>query len=238
MKTEKKCQLYFLGVGPGDPELLTLKTVRLIQNTETLFVPVRTKDATDSLALEIVKKEIDLRNKRIVYLHFPMVKGAKNMLKSLQPAVEIIEKELSLSHKGCFITLGCSTIYSTAGNLYVLLKEKEISMRFIPGVSAISATAAACGSPLVLSEEKLAILPVTYSVDQIEWYIDHFDVVVLMKVHSNLEIIRHIIEKKKLIHKSFIVERASFDEEIVTCLHALESGYKPNYMSTLLINKT
>jgi len=238
MTTEHNCQLYFLGVGPGDPELLTLKAVRIIQDCDIMFVPVRKKNETDSLALEIVKKGVDIEQKRIVYLHFPMIKGAKNMLKALTPAVETIEKELSKGSNGCFVTLGCSTIYSTAGNLYALLKEKSISMRFIPGVSAINATAAVCGFPLVFSEEKLAILPATYSVDQIDWYLDQFDVVVLMKVHSSLAVIRQIIEKKHLMNTSFIVEKASFDEQRMTCLNELKDDYKPNYMSTLLIKKT
>lgn len=235
MKFETKRNLFFVGVGPGDPELLTLKSVRLIKSCDVLFVPVRKKASTESIALNIVKKVIDLRNKQVVFLHFPMVKGSQKMLSELAPAAEAIQKELLEGQIGVFITLGCSTIYSTAGNLFLALKDKHIAMHFVPGVSSINGAAASSGKPLVFSEEKLAILPTTYSIDQIESCINGFQTVVLMKAHSCMDAIVQLIAQKGLLETSFIMEKATTSEESIYCMADIPSGYRPHYMSTVFI---
>jgi precorrin-2/cobalt-factor-2 C20-methyltransferase len=235
MKSENKRNLFFIGVGPGDPELLTLKSIRLIKACNVLFVPVRKQNSTRSMALNIVNQAMDLKNKRIVFLHFPMVKGSQNMLSELAPAVETIQKELLEGETGVFITLGCSTIYSTAGNLFLALKDKHIPMHFVPGVSSINGAAASSGKPLVFSEEKLAILPTTYSMDRIESFINDFETVVLMKAHSCMDAIMQLIVQKGLLKTSFIVEKATTSEERIHCMADMPAGYRPHYMSTVFI---
>ncbi len=228
-------QLFFIGIGPGDPELITLKAVRLIDSCDILFVPVRKKDSTRSIALNIVKQAMDLEGKRIVFLHFPMIKGAQKMLAELTPAVETIQKKLTDGKKGAFITLGCSTIYSTGGNLFLALEDASIKTHFIPGVSAINATAAVSGQPLIFSEEKLAILPATYSLGEIEHCLDHFHTVVLMKAHSYLKEIKTLLDRKGLLATSVIVEKASANKEAIHCLAEVPAEYSPHYMSTIII---
>jgi precorrin-2/cobalt-factor-2 C20-methyltransferase len=234
---KKKRDLYFIGIGPGDPELLTLKAVRLIKECDVLFFPAGKKTKGDSIALKIVGDIIDIDKKQISFLHFPMVKGAEKIVSAAEPSAEVIDKELSEDKTGVFITVGCSTIYSTAGNLFVTLKNKDINIHFIPGISSINATASAAGFPLVYSEEKLAVLPATYSRDRIESCIDDFETVVLMKVHSSIEIIRELLDKKDFLNTSFLVERATTGEEKVLCMSDIPEGYKPHYMSSLLIKK-
>jgi precorrin-2 C(20)-methyltransferase len=235
MKSKDERSLYFIGLGPGDPELLTLKSVRLIKSCDVLFVPVRKQNSTRSMALNIVNQAMDLKNKRIVFLHFPMVKGSQNMLSELAPAVETIQKELLEAEIGVFITLGCSTVYSTAGNLFLALKDKHIAMHFVPGVSSVNGVAASSGRPLVFSEEKLAILPATYTMDQIESFMDGFETVVLMKAHSSMDAIIQLIAKKGLLKTSLIVEKATTSEESIHCMADIPSGYRPHYMSTVFI---
>ena len=237
MSINKQRNLYFVGVGPGDPDLLTLKAIQLIKTCDVLFVPVRKKGTTRSMALNVVKGAIDLESKKIVFLPFPMVKGADNILSKLAPALELVNQELHEGETGVFITLGCSTIYSTAANLFRLLQGKDIAMHFVPGVSAISGTAAAFDTPLVYSEEKLVVLPTTYAKDQIEHCIDAFDAVVLMKVHSSIDEISMLINKKGLLKSSFIVEKATTGEERMHSLDELPEGYRPHYMSTVIIRR-
>ncbi|MBU0991462.1 MAG: precorrin-2 C(20)-methyltransferase [Proteobacteria bacterium] len=235
MNLRKQPKLFFIGVGPGDPELLTLKAVRLIKSCDVLFVPVRKKDSTRSIALNIVNQAMDLKDKRVVYLHFPMVKGSEKMLSALSPAALTLQEELSEGETGVFITLGCSTIYSTGGNLFLALQDKDIAMHFVPGVSSISGTAASSGMPLVFSEEKLAILPTTYSMDQIESCINNFETVVLMKAHSCMDAIMKLIKQKGLLDTSFMVEKATSEAEVIHCLRDMPDGYQPHYMSTIII---
>ena len=229
--------LYFIGIGPGDPELLTLKAVRLIKECDILFFPAGKKSSDDSIAMKIIGDIIDIDKKRISFLHFPMVKGADNIAYAAEPSAEIIDKELAEGETGVFITVGCSTIFSTAGNLFLSLKGKEMNIHFVPGISSINATASSAGFPLVYSEEKLAVLPATYSRDKIESCIDNFESVVLMKVHSSINLIKEMLDNKNLSETSYIVERATTDEEKVIRISDLPDGYKPHYMSTVIIKK-
>ena len=229
--------LYFIGIGPGDPELLTLKAVRLIKECDILFFPAGKKSKEDSIALKIIGDIIDLEKKRVHFLHFPMVKGADKIISAAEPSAEIIDNELAEGETGVFITVGCSTIYSTAGNLFISMANRDINIHFIPGVSSINATASASGIPMVYSEEKLAVIPTTYSMDSIETYIDMFETVVLMKAHSNIGTIRELLNKKGLSETSYIVERATTSEEKVFRISDIPPDYKPHYMSTVLIKK-
>ncbi len=234
---KNKRNLYFIGIGPGDPELLTLKAVRLIQECDVLFFPAGKKSSDDSIAMKIVGDIIDLKKKRVHFLHFPMVKGADKIISAAEPSAEIIDNELAEGETGVFITVGCSTIYSTAGNLFVSMGNRDIDIHFIPGVSSINATASASGIPMVYSEEKLAVIPATYAIDNIETYIDIFETVVLMKAHSSIGPIRALLDKKGLSETSYIVERASTSEEKVFRISDIPQDYKPHYMSTVLIKK-
>ena len=234
---KKNRNLHFIGIGPGDPELLTLKAVRLIKECDVLFFPAGKKSSNDSIALKIIGDIIDLEKKRVHFLHFPMVKGADKIISAAEPSAEIIDNELAEGETGVFITVGCSTIYSTAGNLFVSMKNRNIAIHFVPGVSSINATASSSGIPLTYSEEKLAVIPTTYSMDKIETYIDMFETIVLMKAHSNIKTIREILDKKNLSETSYIVERASTNEEKVFRVSDIPQDYKPHYMSSVLIKK-
>ncbi len=233
----KNKTIYFVGVGPGDPGLMTLKAVDLIKQCDVLFVPVRKKNTTTSLALNVVQKAVDVADKKIVYLPFPMVKGTEKIMSALAPAADMVRETLDKHPQGVFITLGCSTIYSTAGNLFLVLKDEDIVMHFVPGVSAISGSAADATSPLVFSEEKLVVLPTTYAMDQIESCLSDFDTVVLMKVHSSLDVIRTLIERKGLPRTSFIVEKATTHDAKIHSLASLPEDYRPHYMSTVVIRR-
>ncbi len=234
-KTNRK--LYFAGVGPGDPELLTLKSVRLVASCDVLFAPVRTEKATDSMALDIVKQAMNIDGKRVVYLYLPMVKGAENIISAAAPAALEIQHALSPGETGVFVTLGCATVYSTGGNLFRALRDTSISLHFVPGVSSISATAASSGGPLAYSEEKIAVFPAIYSMDQVASSLKDFETVVLMKAHSCMDVLRQLLDGEGLLGTSIMVEKASTQEETVRCLADMPAGYQPHYMSTIIIRK-
>ena len=227
--------LYFVGVGPGDPSLLTLKAVDLIKRCDVLLVPVRKQGATRSMALDVVKQAVDIQDKKIVFVPFPMVKGTEAILSASAPAVATVKEIMAQTHMGVFITLGCATIYSTAGNLFLALKESNMAVSFVPGISAINAAGAASGAPLVFSEENLVVLPATYAMDRIEACITQFDTIVLMKAHSNMDRIMTLVRKKGLENSAYVVEKASFEEEQFHWLADLPKDYNPHYMSTVII---
>jgi precorrin-2/cobalt-factor-2 C20-methyltransferase len=188
MKSNRR--LYFIGIGPGDPELLTLKAVRLIKGCDVLFVPAGKKSSEDSIAMKVIEGIVDLENKRVCFLHFPMVKGADRIIVAAEPSAQIIDNELAEGETGVFITIGCSTIYSTAGNMFGSMKKRDIDISFVPGVSSINATASSAGITACLFRGKACSYPCAYSMDVIESAIDMFDTIVLMKAHTNIGEIR------------------------------------------------
>lgn len=85
-------KLYVVGVGPGDPELLTIKAKKILEDSETLFCP---KGGKESIALSIVEKVVDIKNKRLVFLDFPMVKTKdEKQSKNLKDTWENLAKKM------------------------------------------------------------------------------------------------------------------------------------------------
>jgi precorrin-2/cobalt-factor-2 C20-methyltransferase len=161
--------LYVIGVGPGDPELLTLKAARIIKEIGCLCVP-KGKEEGCSLALSIVRKAIDLKNKEIIEAHFPMQKTARRSghLQELDEKWDIASREIvdRLTHGQdvAFITIGDPTIYSTFFYIYHRLREiiPSLPIEIVPGVSSINASASIAQIPLGLGNGKIAVLPANY----------------------------------------------------------------------------
>src|SRR4030067_3429473 len=129
-------KLYGIGVGPGDPELLPLKAVRVLGEADVVAIP-KSKEESDSIALSIVKGSVDLSKKETLELMFPMTKDKEVLRKSREEAAAAIcERLLSGKNVAC-ITIGDPMFYSTFSYLLPLVKERipEISIDIVPGIS-------------------------------------------------------------------------------------------------------
>ena len=241
-------KLYVVGVGPGDPELLTLKAARIIRNVPVLCVPKGREEGT-SLALSIVRGAVSIEGKKIVELHFPMVKtkgsrepGARSQEKvelddKWNEAVGIVLKALD-SSDAAFITIGDPSIYSTFFYLYDRLLEKrpELSIEFIPGISSVNASAARAGISLGLGNERIAILPANY-LDNLRETLERFDTVVLMKVNKVFDTVRDTLTEMNLAVGAVYVARAGMtDERIVKDITQVRSE-DLNYFSLVIVRK-
>ena len=140
--------LYGVGVGPGDPELVTLKAVRLIRTADYVFVP-RSKQDKPGMAEAIVAEYLEGKN--IVYLHFPM--GPDNSERYKQ-AAETIDKTLKGGEVGVFITIGDPMVYSTYA--YIMFEAQKLGMEqvIVPGITSFNAAASTLGIPVTLKNEK------------------------------------------------------------------------------------
>lgn len=237
-------KLYVIGVGPGDPELLTLKAVRILKEVPCICVP-KGREEGSSLALSIVQKALNLEGKKIIEAHFPMRKTKNN-----QPSEnceldtkwqETIETVYSMLNRGidmAFITIGDPTIYSTFFYLYDKLLElnPELNIEIIPGVSSINTSAAKAGMSLALADEKIAILPATYT-ESIKETLEKFDTIVLMKVHKVFGNVVNILSETGLTDNAVYISRAGMDDErIFKNIKDVKEG-DLNYFSLMLIKK-
>lgn len=234
--------LYAIGVGPGDPELLTLKAVRIIREVSCICVP-KGREEGSSLALDIVSKVIDMGNKEILQAHFPMkkTKSPEHLCSLDTKWHETVETILSRLNKGidiAFITIGDPAVYSTFFYLYDRLLELNPALKIsiIPGVSSINASASRAAISLGLADEKIAIIPATY-VDDIRDIFIAFDTIVLMKVHKVLDKLIPILDELNLLQKSVYISRAGMEGETICRDIRKLTKDDLNYFSLLIVKK-
>ncbi len=242
-------KLSVIGIGPGDPELLTLKAVRIIKESPVLCVP-KGREEGSSLALSIVQKAVSLDGKEIIEAHFPMRKtreslgnvGARRAVPLLDAKWnEIAETILSKLRKGtdvAFLTLGDPTIYSTFFYLYGKLLELHpgLNIEIIPGVSSINASAASANISLGLGNDKIAVLPANY-LDNLKTTLEMFDTVVLMKVNKVLDEIVKLLAEMNLIGNAVCVSRAGMEDEKIYRDITKINKEGLNYFSMVIVRK-
>jgi len=229
---------YGVGVGPGDPELLTLKAQRVLRQVPVLCVP-KSRDEGESYALQIVSHLMERPRQHLIELLFPMTKDRARLEVHWNEALAQIIVPLREGRDVAFVTEGDPSIYSTFQHLYRLLKERfpEIPTEIVPGISAINGSAAAAGVPLVDGAERLAVLPATYEGDKLDEVLKQFDAVVLMKVHRVMDRVLDHLERLDLIDKAVFVSRCgSLNQRIVRDVGSLR-GEELEYLSLLIVKK-
>jgi precorrin-2/cobalt-factor-2 C20-methyltransferase len=235
-------KLYVVGVGPGDPELLTLKGLRVLREVPCIFVP-KGREEGSSLALSIASKITDLSGKEIIEAYFPMQKtrgpsGLCDLDTKWHETVESVLSRLSAGIDAAFITMGDPTVYSTFCYLHERLLDlaPDIMIEIVPGVSSITASAARAGIYLGIADERIAILPANYTKNLKEAMLQ-FDAVVLMKVHKVFLSILRTLEDMNLTGRAVYVSRAGMeDERIIPNIRDVKEG-DLNYFSVVIVRK-
>lgn len=208
-------RLYGIGVGPGDPELLTLKAHRILQQVPLVCVPQATT-SRDSFALGIARKFLNLDAQELMRIRFPTNSelGAGEAWR--RAACQIAER-LKGGQDAAFITEGDPMLYSTFS--YVLKSIRAdypgVPVEIVPGVSSVMAAAASAEAPLATHGQSLAVLPASYGTGGLREAIASHDTVVLMKV--NCAVLQSLTELEELgmTGKSVYVKRATTEREQV-----------------------
>jgi precorrin-2/cobalt-factor-2 C20-methyltransferase len=234
--------LYVIGIGPGDPELLTLKAARILGEVGAICVP-RGKEEGASLALSIVRKAVGIEGKEIVEAFFPMKKADKAADGRELDARwdEIVAAMLGRLEKGvdmAFITLGDPALYSTFFYLHERLINASPGLRIeiIPGVSSINASASRARIALGLGEERIAILPAG-NLDSLSVVLEQFDTVVLMKVYKVFDRIVATLADLDLLGQAVYVSRLGMADELVSTDLAGLKMRDLDYFSLVIVKK-
>jgi len=229
---------YGVGVGSGDPELITLKAVNVLKASAVIAVP-RSSDKGSSRALEIIKGIFDFGGKEILELPLPMTKDRAVLDASRRQAAILVAQRLGKGQDVAFITLGDPLIFSTFSYLIPFVKELAplSNIKAVPGVTSFSAAASLHCVPLAETDERVIIVPAAYELEKVRDALDSADTIVLMKVNRAIDGIIDLITGAGLIEKAFLVSRAGWpEEEIVTDLMTVK-GTKPDYFSMIIIRK-
>ena len=150
--------LYGVGVGPGDPELLTMKAIRLLKTCDVLSIP--NKDLEKCFAYKIALGAVsEIEAKPKLCIDMPMTHDQAAREAAYAEGAETIANELDRGRTVAFLTLGDPSIYSTFAYLAERVREKGHEVRWIPGVPSFCAAAAAIGDPLCTDREELHLIP-------------------------------------------------------------------------------
>ena len=231
--------LFGIGVGPGDPELIPLKAIRVLEKDggglyrglvqEQLFPGRRHRDGT-----------YIPENATIVKLQFPMSKDRSVMEKAWEENAGRVAAVLEAGQSAAFLTVGDPLTYSTYG--YVLRHLKRSagpiwSVTTIPGITAYQAAAAATNQSLVEGEEALLILSGVNGGERFQALAQKPDNVVFMKAYRNVDGICRVLEQADRLDTSVAVANCSRkDETIYRDLKTLREE-RPNYW-TLIISRS
>jgi len=229
---------YGIGVGPGDPQLITMKGVRVLNNCKHVFVP-KARTASDSVALSIAG--IYLGSQVKVYeLVFPMTSNSTELKERWDDSAEQVAKVLETGEDACFLTLGDPLLYSTYIYLLRSLREriKDIEAVTIPGITAFSAAAALTDFAVGTAKEQVTIVPTADDMTAVKEALHRGGTIVLMKIGKRLHDILEIIEENGLISRSVFVSRAGMpDQRIETDLRILRNACpEEGYLSIILIH--
>lgn len=226
---------YGIGVGSGDPELLTVKAINAIKNTDVLIAP-KTEKKDGSVALSIARPYLK-SDIEVVYQVFPMVKGFETDDKAWQENKAQILSILQTGKNVAFLTLGDPMFFSTYIYVFRLLEKEDVRIITIPGIPAFAAIGSQVGYPIVEGNDILSIIPATASLDKIEKALDTADNAVIMKVYKNHREVTELLEKKGMAENAILVSRAGLsDERIIRDIPA-HKDESLNYLSTILARR-
>ena len=155
----EKGTLYGVSIGPGDPELITVKAMNII--SECKYIATPHTGTGDSLALSIVSQATDLSEKEIMLLEFPMTKNKDILAESHKNAADSIAKILDEGEDVAMLNLGDVTIFSTFAYTMDQLLEKDYDVEVIPGVTSFCASASKLRIGLTTMNDPLHIIPAT-----------------------------------------------------------------------------
>lgn len=231
-------RIYAIGVGPGDPELLTRKAERILREVPVICAPTA-NPADSSYALSIIESLLDPSRQEVIVQVFPMRKDQEGLAEFWETAADEVAERVRGGSDVAFITIGDPFLYSTFLYLYRIFREgyPDIPIEVVPGISSINAAAVAAGVPLGMASDRIAILPATFEEENLRRTLEEFDTVVLMKVSRVFDGVYALLRELGLEKNGVFVSRVgSPEEEVVFDLETLV-GRKLDYLSLLIVKK-
>jgi precorrin-2/cobalt-factor-2 C20-methyltransferase len=207
--------LYGVGVGPGAPDLLTLRAQRVLREAQVLVLP-RGSDHAGSVAWRIARPAVgEVEGQERLYLTFPMSKDPARLRPAWDQALSEIGARLERGLSVAFLTEGDPSLYSS----FVYLAREAarrwpgVPVEIVPGVSSLAAVPAVAGVPLADGQERVAIVPANYGIDDLGRVLEAFDTIVLMKIGSEMPNVLAALERAGLVDKAVYVSRATMAEQ-------------------------
>jgi precorrin-2/cobalt-factor-2 C20-methyltransferase len=232
--------LYGVGVGPGAPDLITLRALAVLRRVPVLALP-RGNDHGASMAWKILRPVLgDVPGQERLLLTFPMAKDPARLAPAWDRAFTAIGERLARGQDVAFATEGDPSLYSTF--IYLAREAPRrwpgVAIEIVPGVSSVTAVPAVTGVPLADGQERIAIVPATYGLGDLADLLARFDTIVLMKIGGEMPRIIAALDAAGLLPRAVYVSRATMPEQRVERdLRALPPGREDCFAMVVVSRK-
>jgi precorrin-2/cobalt-factor-2 C20-methyltransferase len=230
--------LYGVGVGPGDPELITVKAYRVMKESPVIAYP-RKRKGSKSYAYLIAEQYIDQEEKEMLGLVFPMTKEKDILEREWNNTVREVYDRLAAGSDVAFITEGDPMLYSTFIHMMRLMQEQhpEIKIISIPGISSINGVASRLGLPLADGDEHVAVIPATDNREEMKEALLNHDCVVFIKVAKVIDVMIDVLNELGLAENASVVTKVTSGEEVVWPNVAELKGLELEYLTLMVVRK-
>lgn len=228
---------YGVGVGPGDPELITRKAVRVLGEVDWIYYPVDNPDA-GSFAKRIAAP-LGLPEAKFRAIHLTMSRHRSSDPQTYEVSADTISAVLHQGQSAAWITQGDPFFYSTFIFLYEQMRRRhpEVSIEVIPGITSTNAAAAWAGTPISRLDEKVVVVPATYGLEALPRLLDEFATVFLIKVNRVFDSLLDVLASLPTpVHAVYVEQVGTADERLVTNLETLR-GQKLSYFSLVILRR-
>ncbi len=229
----KKGTCYSIGVGPGDPELLTVKALRTVERCRVIAAP-RTKTGR-MMALSILQGAMDLSGYEILPLSFPMTNDPSARAASHAEAAGQIREYLDRGEDVAMLTIGDPGIYATSSYVQTLLEEWGYAAEVVPGIPSFCASAAALGTSLAADDEELLIVPTSVEAEELVGIVDRPGTKILMKSGRKLPQVLALLEEKGLLETTVLAENVGLSGQRLKRHLTAADGEDAGYFVTLIV---
>ncbi|WP_343559393.1 precorrin-2 C(20)-methyltransferase [Kiloniella sp. b19] len=230
-------KLFGVGIGPGDPELVTLKTLRLIRSADVLAYPQ--PDNGPSLARAIVAEHIPDKGPNGPLEEYPIVIPMVTARFPAQDVYDTAAEELAEKlREGKTVVVLCEGdpfFYGSFMYLYGRM-QGDFDVEVVPGVSSIMASAAITGAPLAARNDVLTVIPGPVGEETMRARLSSAEAAVIIKVGRHFGKIRSVLSEMGLMECSRYIERATMDNQRILPLSEVDEGAAP-YFSMILVHK-
>jgi precorrin-2/cobalt-factor-2 C20-methyltransferase len=227
---------YGIGLGPGDPELMTVKAARILREVDCVYHPASADG--DSFAARIVAPlGIDASRLRPTLLRMSRDRRADR--ETYARIAADIARDLTAGRSAAWATEGDPLLYGTFLHLHEEVRRRvpEARIEIVPGVSSLHAATAQLGVAAASLDEKLAVVPAAYGLETLPDLLERFETVFLVKVHSSLDRLLDVLAGLKTPVRSWYLEKIGTPEaRVVADVESLRGTRLP-YFSLVLLKR-
>ncbi len=232
-------KLYGVGVGTGSPDLMTVRAVDVLRSVDVIAIPNSSKH-TKSVAWRIAGSAVGpVEGQERLDLLFPMTKDPAITVPAWDKAFTQIGERLQAGKSVAFITEGDPLFYSTYIYLHKAAPERwpGIETEIVPAVSSFTAVPSVIGAPIADGQERVAVVPASYGLEELPAILKLFDTVLLMKVSSVMPQLVSILEAEGLLDKSVYVSKATMPLQMIESDLKKIANDKCDYFSMVMVSK-